>query len=594
MGKELDKGRDTASPQQQPQPHAGPSPGSSSRSSGLTAPTNPVASGLVPVESPQRRAEPTTKPSPDSGVDWSAVWADNKPNLVRHVLEPTRMIPGLGLLTGWSADLIEGAQNKDSLKDVEQTKQGARFQTAMAARQGLVVFNNALGHIRYLGTLGQDAAISSVVGSWLAPFTGEVNEVLNAVNLGTNGLQLYFDTGIAVAARMEQSKHDPDSKAYAAYHGLWQNFAVNGVTDGVGILLDIADLATGSLANASVIKQVKGAITATTKSAEYMKLQLLPLIKNWVGVWGPSVWKALEGGYKKKPEPTGDQTLGAQVGPHGVTRAVAGKIMMNEIAEIRSAVRIGTPFVERALGLPGQTARDVGRVIQHVGGAKEPFIWLRNKLAAGIKDGSARVSKMLEMTTTASQAERAARKASAAIDTAVTAVGRLHMPTIAVPEQTNLGDGALAKGAAKIVDGAKHLGAGAVTAATQKIQSAIDAAKQPILQQATEIKSELAWSVEFTAELQRTINEQTAKFREQGAQFSAQLARCGNVEDIFKLLFDAGAKVMGAPEFAVDQLKLDWIDIRTNADHGATVAREVASGGPTIEAQPLPKEGGAR
>jgi hypothetical protein len=259
-------------------------------------------------------------------------------------------------------------------------------------------------------------------------------------------------------------------------------------------------------------------------------------------------------------------------------RSVAGQIMLNEIDEIESAYQFGAGFVEYAMGMPQQIGDQVGHLITELTGNQEPFIWLRDKMSEGIAEGSAQVSRMLQLNTMASQAQGAAQTVLGHTNAAIAAIDRVQLPHIPEPEATNLGDNVLARGAAAVVDTARGLSASAVRAIRDQLQGAVDSVKGEARAQAVTVQTDMEWAVEFLTQFQAEVNAQTGQIEQLGAQFSAALSQCNNIEDVFNMLFGLGADIMGAEEFTVDDLREAWQSIRASIDQGFQTAREVAQG----------------
>ena len=566
------------------------------------APTPPEPA-LGPQPTPRPPA-PGGNPTPDSGIDWAGFWGGTGGNVVRSVLELSRFVPGWGLLGGLAADGIEGYQNYASLDKVAGTPAGDRFRNMMIAREVVVAVNNVLGHVRYVNALITDGLIASVIGAEFAPLSASVAEILAIVNILLQSFQLGMDLGIAVAAGMQMNQHGEGTPEYQAYHNLRTTFVVNTASDVIGVFLDIADTASGGLAQGAVIKQAKGAIKATTITVRQMRGSVLPLINNWISIWGAQVWQWITGSggsgtsgggdnadadasVQHMDDPFaviqmtgggGEQGRGEQVGPGGMLRSVAGQIMMNEINEIEQAYQFGAGFVEYAMGLPQQIGDQVSELITEVTGHPEPFIWLRDKLAEGITEGSAQIARMLQLSSAAGQAQAAAQTVIGHTDRALASIDQFRLPNIPEPQASDFGDNILARGAASVVDTARGLSASAVRAVRDRLQTGVDRVKGEARAKAEEVKSNMEWGVEFLTQFQAELNQQTGQIEQLGAQFAARLSQCNNVEDVFNMLLGLGAEIMGAEEFTVDDLRQMWQDLRAAIDQGFQTAREVAQG----------------
>ena len=569
-------------------------------------PEGPQFSPDLPVPRPAPGPKPAAGQGPGSGIDWSQIWQDNKLNVLRTWLEVQRLVPGLGLFAGAAADIVEGQQNLASLDKVKGTPAGDKFRAAMITREVVVGMNNVIGHVRYVLEAAQDATVASLIGAKVAAITVPLNEALTGISLGVKLGQTMLDAGIAVAADMEAAKNVDNPEAYKAYHGLMQTFVVNTATDGISVFLDIADLATGGFANAAVIKEAKGAITATTRTVFGFKQSLLPVINSWLSIWGATEWGYRENGLPRKDpaasqgaanvvEADGPVSLGDQVGPQGMRRAVAGAIMLKEIDQIEQAYRVGAFFVENAAATPQRMATQVSQAITQITGKKDPFVWLRDRLSKGIKEQTEQVTRLMQIQSMAGTAQSAATAASSAMDTVIGALDKVTMPDIPEPAATDLGDSAVADSAEKLIDGARGLGAAAVRRVRNRLQGAIDASKAPARQMASDVKADMDWTVEFLGKLQTMANQQIGEIGQLGTDFAAKLGQCQNVDDIFNMFFGLGAKIMGAEEFSVEDLRRNWQEIRGAIDRGFVVAREVATGvggGPPSPGAKGPESGG--
>ncbi len=538
----------------------------------IESPVKPIVVPPVNIESPAA-----------SGQDWGARFGDflasTNGNALRTGLEVTRLVPGLGAATGAAADGIELYQNLRSLDGAGGRDANKPLAYAMTLRQHIVFANNLIGHARYLTTLaGAVAAPGS--GGLSVPLTAAANKTAAQASLLLNTAQLGIDCGIAVGAQMDARRHGEGSPEYAAYLGVRDTFIVNSATDVAAIGLDLLDLATMGAANTPVVQQGKVAFKVANLAAKDLKALILGVIKNWIGIWGTTVKdKALAPG---KPTATAANADGAATTDHlaaetpQALRTMAGRVMLLELAQMRAGYRGAAVGVEHLLGTPHRLARDASRVATAISGQKDPFLWVRDRLAEGVRDSSAQASQMMKLSSLAATGERGARAVLDGADRTLAAVSTLHVPTIA-PRKTELGDSAIANAVEGAVDSVADAGAAAANVALKKIQVVIDQVVGPASAEIEALRGEVSPFAEFLGEFQTTLNDQTAKVSAQGATFAAELARCQNLDDVFNLILGFGADLLGAEGFTVEELRATWASIRGAIDSGFTLAEGLAA-----------------
>jgi hypothetical protein len=252
---------------------------------------------------------------------------------------------------------------------------------------------------------------------------------------------------------------------------------------------------------------------------------------------------------------------------------------------METGYQLAAAFVEYVMGTPQRMADDASKLITAVSGKKDPMLWLRDRIAEGVKDSSAQASKLLEMKDTAAKAEQMARTVVTGAEHVLASLEKVKVPTFK-PEKTELGNNAVANFAESVVDGAKGLGADAANAVIAKIQTTVDQMKATATKEVGDVKAELGTFAEFMQAFQAMANEQTGKIREQGAKFAAALAKCKNVEDVLNMLLKFGTEILGADGITVEDIKKGWHDIRHWIDDGFKHARATAAG---TDAAPQPQ-----
>lgn len=495
--------------------------------------------------------------NPRSSIDWLGMPA----SFARAGLDVTRVIPLVGMFTGMTADVIEGAQNLATAGDTGNQW----MELGVMLRQGIVFMNNVIGHVLYVGELCQDAAIVSVVGIELEVVIAPGDEALAMFKLVLQSLQTVADIAILAGAVVGAENSVVGSEEWEAHKSLASGFVVDAGLDVAGLLMDIGDTCTAGLMNGQVVKEATRSVFGLKAFGQAFLDNLDDIIQAWISIFGGDGISAII-------------DLGQQKSD-GATTADAASIMIGELAEIQQVHSFGDGAITAATTQVETMLADLRTLQEEALGGKEPFIAMRDAMLDGLAQFEGRLIALQEADSLATSAESEVASILANLDAAEAAVDQLRLPEIKLPEHTELGDNPLADGIEGVVDTGAGVANEAIAAATQKLQAAIDAVKGAVVSEIHPQRAEIEAFAQFITTFKQLVAEQLALVTDAVTKLREHAAAADNPEELIDALLAQVAEMLGMEgELSVDELRQQWVAAGARISELMTWARGLAAG----------------
>ncbi len=574
------------------------SAGNSAVAGSLTrAPTSPAA-GAPDARPLVRRApapglhrEPAS-PSPEApspaapgggerprGEEWSVTvreW-DWGITALRVPLELGRMIPFLGLASGLTADVLQGAQELASVSGVAPPW----LEMAMVARTSVNIVNNGLGHFAYIGQLAQDGAGVSGVLSPLIVFTGTFESVLLLLKMMVDYGMAWLDLTIGAGALYEAMRPPPGGAAgEQALLDLSVTYLANSGVDILTLILDTMDFITAGVTNIetgeSVAKPLFRGWLEIAQGSDYLRAQGMAVVVSMLNVLGAPMVNAgrhaLDGG----------GTLGRAVDttavPDAATQVAVGAALEG-IGAMRSGYEFGDMLIAEGASLIEARLTELRETVQAMMDGRDPFLVGRDAVTEGLANAEFRLGQLSELAARSADANTMTESVVETADEAIAGVEGLELPEIDIPE-ADLGEGAAADAAEFLLDTGAGLVEGGAQAVMDELQGVLDEGKALVVSPLQDLRANAAEVGGFLAVLAEVTAEQVELSRAEVEDIAAKLGECEGFEDVFDLMIDMILETLGIEaDFDLADVGEAWRGLADALDSAEAWVRSYAAGG---------------
>ena len=498
------------------------------------APTAPAASG-------------PTRDDPRSGVDWGAFWDEYKGNIGRTILEVGRVIPTLGAGAGFCADTIDMYQNTQAALDTLDPTLGM----TTALHGAVVIANNLLGHLVYTGELAQDGVLISIVGFELTGVTVPLNATTLGIKSTLQLTQLLLDVFNATAATLNGRNPELTDQQREAYEGLARNFTVDAGLDLLGFIGDLIDLGTVGLANVQVAEEIGSGAKQSYNLARLFSDQFDRSVEGWVGIWGE---ETLPGGA------VGGEIQRKEDESAGLPAAAAAPIILDELGVVQTAYDAGSLVIDFVGQNVDNLIAAMAEQAADLAGDKDPLVGLRDAIAGALHDVEERLGMLTTLMGQASAAEEHAGAILPQLDEIEANLQQIQLPEVDLAGHAELGDNPVADAVEGAVGAGAEVADQAAQAVVDKLQAAIDLAKEMAAQAIAELRGQIEGSLVFAQTFRAMCEEQFAYGTEIVGQLADNLAGCQNVEEVVDLVLGQVTEAASGPATTVDDLRKVWTD----------------------------------
>jgi hypothetical protein len=337
---------------------------------------NRAVAGVLARQAPAGAPE-AEAPDPALIAFCKAVWPDDLASQVRLVLEPTRLVPAVGLVGGGVADLIGAGQDLLSVPvgDILRSElnagklaYGGLVGASIALRSVVNIANNAVGHLEMapnvavaLGLSATIAEAASGVGAPAAVVTGAATGVPIALSEALGFIKIALSTGTAgldlivaleAAGGVLLFPDDADE-----WWSLGYGYLANVGGDLLGMLNDALGLATGGGSQPGAVSQALASAMGIAKTLGKVFLTFsVPFGMIWNVRGGDAVKQVPGPEGRTAPPPENDLRSPADAPPTSVLplarQAVDGgaapgwvAARLAELEAMRDVVARGEPIV---------------------------------------------------------------------------------------------------------------------------------------------------------------------------------------------------------------------------------------------------------
>jgi hypothetical protein len=530
--------------------------GAPARSAPVASPAERDGSdtGTAPPD-PERPRTPTVE-DPSSGVDWSAVWVELGINLTRSVLEVGRVWPGLGLISGAAADVINGYQDIAQIAPVvSDSFVDSAIVATLLVRDGMNLVNQALGHLAYVNQLVHDGTVVTVVFIAFAPVEEITNDLIKLVKVIIDLELVVMDSSLSAVALYKAANAEEGSDAQKRWMGMSANYYANIHGGLISTFVDVLDAFSGGFTNAEVIKQGAGMMRNLLNIATRVWPHARNVLLGMWNVWGGNIL----GGIVNAAESALARSASDVV--TDAARDAAAAVILREATEIKFMYELGDQLLGSGAEMVKQRIAEYHELATLALDGRDPFITARDATVEGLQAMETRMAQLTEMADMSGNAEEKAQAVLAMCDDALVAIETLALPDIEIPE-AELGEGAVADAAESVVNLGGSVANAGVQALVDQLDSAVEVAKDALRVPVETLRANTNEIGEFlqilTAEGRRNVEEGQLMI----ADVREQLAQCEGAEDVFNLLIDQIFEMMGIEsEFEIEDARQAWRDL---------------------------------
>ena len=506
-------------------------------------------------------------------------------NMTRAVLEITRLVPGVGIVTGAVAQTINLAQDHVSAKAIKNTdangnKQEDKFLVRLThLRNGTNIANGLLDDCLYLNQMiGNMGGHATGITQTIAAVGGFVNNFVDGVQIGFDLATLSYSSACAAFP----DTFGIDKENTEAYEEMAQGYAANTVADSISGILGIVDTATGGMSNAEAAKKFGLAFQYFTKSQKLFTLlgAALKSPYTWIGlgsgigigVFGGSAIDAVDDRFENNNAPL--QRREAARANNGFAAEVAAQHLDRAVDLTETVWDFGSggiDFMAEAIPKVFEQGRET---LTEICGGTDPVIWIRNRMTEGINDAARKAQQLIDSAQTAETAEQYFENLKTDLTNIETRINGLTLPTNLLAEDTEIGDNL----AADFLEGVVNTGAGIVNSganfAIDKIQNQLDKLKASAVEKITYIRENLD---KVLAVLKIAVNKMREMYNaclEIVEMFALRLSEANSLEDFLNVALGTVADIFGIEGgLSVEDLRQKWIAIKQYMDESFETAR---------------------
>jgi hypothetical protein len=476
--------------------------------------------------------------------------------VTRTLLEITRPIPLVGMLTGMASDFL------GLISDLGSVPKGNDLTTlTIAVRDLIALIDNMLGAAASVDQKIQDI-LSVTPAAPADTITASINEGVLTVKAYLDGAEVVLDIVTMAEAKYDASHGPKDQATLNSWDGIFKAFEVSLGVDGIGGLIDVLDIASGGFANGQTIKDCASWIATFEKSAVPLARTIITVVLNEISIHG---WHLAPG---LSPPAAGNQpAVQRNVGiPNALQRdassganggGAAGLAALDALdlalgvaqAEWQDTDTNITQAVQQFQTVEAQM-RDL---MTQLNGGQDPFIAIRDAVQQSLDKATTSIAEMTEMETVATQVYTQAQTFAAGADAALAVVNQMTIPDVHIGPPAD--GGAIAAGAAAAADAIFQL-------AISAVRSQVDSARQQLVGAISTVRDNAQNIADFNKALQDVCVQGSAMLQQHIATLSAKLGQVQNFEDVVDLLLHEVTEALGIVGGAgIEDVQTAWADV---------------------------------
>lgn len=525
------------------------------------------------ADGPQPKAPTPTDPG--SGIDWDTeAWsAQDFYNRSRMVLEVTRPIPVVGLLTGAVADTVVIFQDLDTLRN----EPSSYTEKVMLLRNVVNLINNAVGSLASLDIWVQDAAAASVVGTVVTPVTAGILEGIKGVKIVLDGIEIFLDVVVAAGAAYNAS-HAPTKESHDRWNSVLANYEANLLGDVLTGVFDIADAVSAGTAQGENVKGITKAFWILGQAAKGpLKEAIRSVLLGWFGIYGSGAMPtSFTGpGPAAATPPTGGgasvQTIGdadSAAVARAAKRAGIG-VVRGELRSMRTLYTGMDTALTSGSDVMSQLMSKQREQLTHLLGGQDPLKLFVTKVSEGMTKVNNEVTALRKVQLVARTAKERSDWLIGMCKGATASLESIKVPQVSVPKA----------GGGGVLDAASDLLQKQVVGRVLgQLNGMVNSAKSTALNPIRTLQAHAGEIAEFSVILQETAGRSVTSLQARVASMAKGLARCKSLEDIFNLMIKQAFEALGAGEgFTVADVIAGWKSIGPMLDDADALMGRVES-----------------
>ncbi len=485
-------------------------------------------------------------------------------NLVRSIAEISRLIPGLGVITGGLAQAINFEQDHTAAQEGAPSDEFLLF---------LVDYRNS---INFLNGFVEDLLyLNQVVGDCGGHTTG-ITEVIGLVgglvNNGLDGAQVSID--ILTAAYTSTVATFPnafDVNDPAVYEDFALGYTANILADSVGMVLGIIDTVTLATGQGSIADRLGDGFFAMTRLQQIVRIicrkaadpqTIIGLVSSvGVGVNGGSILDSVLG-------PVPDMVRS------GVREGLALNFdqMVNNVETVWDFGSQGIDMMAEAVPMAFEMAR---AAVMELCDGVDPVIWIRDKMVEGVDEATRQGEEMYQNAQRVLSVKETTQSVMDNLDAISTEIENFELPTDIFPTDIEIGDNVVADAVEGVLETGAEAANETVNDIIAELQEQVEQFKKEALAKIKEAK-DFAHKVYLVAtRVSDLFLSAYRKCLEIIELFRARLAQAETLEDFLNVALGTVGDVLGLEGgLSVEDLKQKWEELKVFMDNSFATARE--------------------